>query len=80
MQTMSLAEASEQIATDLESAHATRDAKLRLRGLAATGDLDLEWNVQAATREWQQVKQLATELSENDWENRTNGELGIAES
>jgi CHAT domain-containing protein len=77
MQTMSLADASEQIATDLETPLARRDTRLRLRGLTVKGDIDLEWNVQAAKRDWQQVKQLAAELGEKGWENRSNGELGM---
>ncbi|HUK34404.1 MAG TPA: hypothetical protein VLV86_10855, partial [Vicinamibacterales bacterium] len=77
MQTMSLADASEQIATKLEAPVAKRDARLRLRGLTVKGDIDLEWNVQAARRDWQQVKQLAADLGEKGWENRANGELGM---
>ena len=77
MQTMSLADASEQIAADLETPIAKRDPRLRLRGLTVKGDIDLEWNVQAAKRDWQQVKQLAVELGDTGWENRANGELGM---
>jgi hypothetical protein len=77
MQTMSLADASEQIATDLEAPVAKRDARLQLRGLTVKGDIDLEWDVQAAKRDWRQVKELAAQLDEKGWENRANGELGM---
>jgi hypothetical protein len=59
MQTMSLADASEQITIDLDTPLAKRDAKLRLRGLTVKGDIDLEWNVQAAERDWQHALQVA---------------------
>lgn len=77
MQVRSLADISEQIATDLESPIAKSDARVRLRGLTIKGDIDLEWNVQAAGRVWQEVRQLARELGDKGWENRANGELGI---
>jgi tetratricopeptide (TPR) repeat protein len=77
MQTMSLADASEQLAVDLETVRARRDAKLRLRGFTVKGDIDLEWNVQAADHDWQQVRQVARELGDKGWENRANGELGM---
>ena len=77
MQQMSLANASEQIAADLETPLAKRDSRLRLRGLTVKGDIDLEWDVLAAKRDWQQVKQLAVDLGDRGWENRANGELGM---
>lgn len=77
MQTLPLPDISEQIAADLESAVAKRDARLRLRGLTVKGDIDLEWDVQAAQLDWQAVRQLARELGNKGWENRANGELGI---
>jgi len=46
------------------------------RVLEATG-VDLEWDVQAALRDWQQVRQLAAELGEKGWANRATGELGM---
>lgn len=77
MQTLPLPDVSEQIATDLESPAAKRDPRLRLRGLTVKGDIDLEWDVQAAQLDWQAVRQLAKELGDKGWESRANGELGI---
>lgn len=77
MQTLPLPELSEQIATDLETSIAKQDRRLRLRGLTVKGDIDLEWDVLAAERDWQQVQELARELGDVAWENRANGELGI---
>jgi len=77
MQTLPLPDISEQIAADLESALAKQDARLRLRGLTVKGDIDLEWDVLAAGRDWQDVRQLARELGDKGWENRANGELGM---
>jgi hypothetical protein len=48
-----------------------------LRGVTVKGDIDLEWDVLAAERDWRQVLQLARELGDKGWENRANGELGI---
>jgi hypothetical protein len=48
MQTLPRPEISEQITKDLSTALAKRDAKLRLRGRTVKGDIDLEWDVQAA--------------------------------
>ena len=77
MQTLPLPDISEQIAADLESPLAKQDARLRLRGLTVKGDIDLEWDVLAAERDWREVRQLARELGDTGWENRANGELGI---
>jgi CHAT domain-containing protein len=77
MQMLPLVDISEEIARDLETPLAKQDPKLRLRGLTVKGDIDLEWNIQAADRDWQQVRQLARELGDKGWENRANGELGM---
>jgi CHAT domain-containing protein len=77
MQTLSLPDVSETIANDLDSALAQNDAALRLRGLTVKGDIDLEWDVDAAYNDWVAVQQLARQLSHDGWENRTKGELGM---
>jgi CHAT domain-containing protein/tetratricopeptide (TPR) repeat protein len=77
MQTLSLPDLSEQIAADLESTLAKQDRRLRLRGLTVKADIDLEWDVLAAERDWLEVRHLARELGDAGWENRANGELGI---
>ena len=70
-------DASEQLAVDLESILAKSDAKLRLWRLTVKGDIDLEWNVQGADHDWQQVRQGVRELADKSCENRANGELGM---
>ena len=77
MQTRALGDLSDELARDLARPIVERDRRLRLRALTAKGDIDLEWDVQAALRDWQQVRQLAGELGEKGWENRASGELGM---
>src|SRR5882672_1334574 len=72
-----LGDLSDEIARDLRRPVVVRDDRLRLRALTAKGDIDLEWDVQAALRDWQQVRQLAGELGEKGWQNRAIGELGM---
>jgi tetratricopeptide (TPR) repeat protein len=77
MQVRALGDLSDELARDLARPIVRRDDRLRLRALTAKGDIDLEWDVQAALRDWQQVRQLAGELGEKGWENRATGELGM---
>jgi len=77
MQTLPLAEISNEIGTDLNSPLARNDQRLRLRGLTIKGDIDLEWNVAAAQDDWEQARRLAMELGESAWEHRATGELGM---
>ena len=77
MQLRALGDLSDEIARDLARPIVVRDTRLRLRALTAKGDIDLEWDVQAALRDWQQVRQLAVELGDKGWENRAGGELGM---
>jgi tetratricopeptide (TPR) repeat protein len=50
---------------------------VRFRALTVKGDIDLEWDVLAAERDWREVRELARELGDAGWENRANGELGM---
>lgn len=68
MQTAPLADVSQEIATDLDDPVVVKDPKLRLRALTVKGDIDLEWDVDAAQQSWQQVQQIARELGEKGWE------------
>ena len=77
MQVLPLPDISEQIAADLDTPLAKQDRRLRLRGLTVKGDIDLEWDVLAAERDWREVRLVARELREAGWENRANGELGM---
>jgi hypothetical protein len=77
MQVRALGDLSDELARDLVRPLVARDRRLRLRALTAKGDIDLEWDVQAALRDWQEVRQLAAEQGEKGWENRAAGELGM---
>jgi len=77
IQVLPLPDISEQIAGDLDTPLAKRDRRLRLRGLTVKGDIDLEWDVLAAERDWREVRQITRELNDSGWENRANGELGM---
>src|SRR5947207_6108196 len=77
MQVRVLGDLSDELGRDLARPIVMRDRRLRLRALTAKGDIDLEWDVQAALRDWQQVRQLAAELGEKGWANRATGELGM---
>ena len=77
MQILPLPDISEQIAADLETPLAKQDRRLRLRALTVKGDIDLEWDVLAAERDWREVRLIARELRDAGWENRANGELGM---
>src|SRR5215510_14966076 len=77
MQIRSLPDVSAELARDLESGLAKDDAWLRLRALTVKGDIDLEWDVQAAYDSWQEVHRLATELRHDGWSNRARGDLGM---
>lgn len=77
MQTRQLGALSEELAVLLSRPLVANDSRLRLRGLTVKGDVDLEWDVLAALRDWQQVRELARQLGDAAWENRANGELGM---
>jgi len=77
MQTRQLGSLSEELALQLAQPLVANDSRLKLRGLTVKGDVDLEWDVLAAHRDWQQVRELARQLGDAAWENRANGELGM---
>lgn len=77
MQTLPLGGLSEELAGQLAQPLVANDARLQLRGLTVKGDVDLEWDVMAALRGWQQVRELAKQLGDAGWENRAIGELGM---
>jgi hypothetical protein len=77
MQVRALGDLSDELGRDLARPIVMRDRRLRLRALTAKGDSDLEWDVQAALHDWQQVRQLAADLGEKGRENRAAGELGM---
>lgn len=77
MQGRPLGALADELATELSRPLVANDARLRLRGLVAKGDVDLEWDVLAALRDWRQIREVARELGDAAWENRANGELGM---
>ena len=65
MQTLPLPDISEQIANDLTTSLAKNNPRLRLRALTVKGDIDLEWDVHAAQRDWQEARELARTTGES---------------
>jgi CHAT domain-containing protein/Tfp pilus assembly protein PilF len=77
MESLALSDVSDQLSADLATPLAKSDARLQLRGLTVKGDIDLEWDVEAAQRDWEQVRQVAQGLGDKVWANRATGELGM---
>jgi CHAT domain-containing protein len=77
MPTLALKDASEQFSVDLAKPLAKNDARLQLRGLTVKADIDLEWDMDAAQRDWEQVREVAQGLGDESWANRAVGELGM---
>lgn len=77
MQTRALPELSESLGKDLQHPLAKEDDELRLRILTVKGDVDLEWDIDAAYVDWSEVQDLAKALGHAGWENRARGELGM---
>jgi hypothetical protein len=75
MQTLFLPDISEQIAADLESPLSRRDARLRPCGF--TVERDLEWDVLAAERDWEEARHVAKELGDTGCKNRANRGPGM---
>ncbi len=66
------------LATELRSNPLLRtDKKLRLFCLIVKGDFDLEIDNHAARLDWEQVKELATELGDERWRNRALAQIGV---
>jgi hypothetical protein len=54
------------------------DPQLKIRALALLGNIDMNINTAAAIEDWKQVLATATEAKDPKWQNRANGQLGLA--
>jgi len=76
-ETMSYVDVSQMIQTELNSAAAKTDSRLRLWCLVQKGYTDLEIGTTEAKRDWLEARSIAQALGEKQWEARAEGELGI---
>jgi CHAT domain-containing protein len=68
-----------QLKDDLETRPELKiDPRLRMFCLRVKGDFDSEAEHAAMARDWEEVRRLAKQLGDRQWENRANAQLGIA--
>lgn len=76
-ETMSFVKLSDFIGSQLATPMVQNDPELKLWCLTAKGMTDIEVNVPAAKKDWQEAEVLARDLKESQWEARSRGELGL---
>ena len=76
-ETMSFVKLSDFLGAKLATPLVQNDPDLKLWCLTAKGMTDIEVNVPAAKKDWQEAEALARELKEKQWEARARGELGL---
>ena len=76
-ETMSFVETSNFLASKLATPLVQNDRELKLWCLTAKGMTDIEIDVPAAKRDWEDAQKLAHLLKEKQWEARAKGELGL---
>jgi CHAT domain-containing protein len=76
-ETMSFVELSQFLSEQLQNPIVQNDKKLRLWCLNAKGYTDIELDYRAARRDWLEAKEIASQLGEDQWVTRANGELGL---
>ncbi len=76
-ETMSFVKLSDFLGAKLATPLVQNDPRLKLWCLTAKGMTDIEVNVPAAKKDWQEAQVLARELKEKQWEARAKGELGL---
>lgn len=76
-ETMSFVKLSDFIGSQLATPLVQNDPELKLWCLTAKGMTDIEVNVPAAKKDWQEAEVLARELKQKQWEARAKGELGL---
>ncbi|MCI0628656.1 MAG: CHAT domain-containing protein, partial [Acidobacteria bacterium] len=76
-ETMPFVDLSEYLATALEDPLVLNDPKLKLWILGGKGYIDLEIDITAAQRVWEEALSLSQKLGDKAWEARATGELGI---
>ena len=72
-----LAETSDTLATLLDDPLVQNDPELKLRCLAVKGDVDMDFDVELAYRDWTEALEVAQQLGHKAWTNRANAELGL---
>jgi CHAT domain-containing protein len=73
----SYAEIREQVARDLLDPVVQADPRLKIRGLALKGIIDLNIDTNAAESDWMEIREIANQIHDAKWQNRAQGELGI---
>jgi CHAT domain-containing protein len=73
----SYAEIREQVERDLLDPIVQADPRLKIRGLALKGIIDLNIDTKAAESDWTEIQEIAKEINDAKWLNRARGELGI---
>ncbi len=73
----SYAEIREQVERDLRDPVVQADPRLKIRGLALKGIIDLNVATKAAESDWTQIQEIAKQINDAKWQNRARGELGI---
>ena len=76
IESQSLPEVSEYLASTLNSPIAQTDLRLRLFCLVAKGDIDFQIDPKSSEAVWTEVAALAARLGDSVWENRAQAELG----
>jgi hypothetical protein len=76
-ETMSFVKLSDFIGSRLATPMVQNDPEPKLWCLTAKGVTDIEVNVPAAKKDWQEAEVLARELKESQWKARAKGELGL---
>jgi len=75
-ETMSFVDISQSLAAQLEKPAVKSNPRLKLWVLAAKGYTDIEIDVAAAKKEWEEARSIAVKLGEKQWVERADGELG----
>ena len=73
----SFADLSRFLAQQLQTPMVKEDKGLRLWCLIAKGYTDIELDYRAAKRDWLEAKEIASQVGEDQWVTRANGELGL---
>ena len=76
-ETMPCADISNFLAAQLQTPLVQHDPRLRLWCLVSKGMTDIEIDVPAAERDWEEAQSLAESLGENTGANRARGKLGL---
>lgn len=76
-ETMPFVDISNFLATQLQTPIVRQHPRLRLWCLVSKGYTDIEIDLPATQKDWEEARTLARQLHENAWANRATGELGL---